>query len=79
LLSKLIERLNGRLLSRFVGLNGSKFGETHGRWAKMLPKIETKIPEPLADDLPKFLATCSARTPTIRVLFLIFIRKDRLK
>jgi hypothetical protein len=45
----------------------------------VLSQIETQIPEPLIQDLPKFLTTSGVRTPPIRVLFPIFIREDRLK
>ena len=45
----------------------------------MLSKIKTKIPKPLIQDLPEFLTTRGARTPTISALFPIFIRENGLK
>jgi len=45
----------------------------------MLSQIQTKVPEPLIQDLPEFLATRGVGTPTIGVLFLIFVREDGLK
>jgi hypothetical protein len=43
----------------------------------MLPKIQTKVPEPLVQDLPAFLTTRGVGTPTIGVLFLIFVRRGQ--
>jgi hypothetical protein len=45
----------------------------------MLPKVQTKVPEPLVQDLPAFLTTRGVGTPTIGVLFLIFVGEDGLK
>ena len=39
----------------------------------MLPEFEAQVPDPLREDLPKFLATGGVRAPTIRVLLYIFI------
>ena len=45
----------------------------------MLSQIQTKVPEPLIQDLPELLTTRRVRTPPIGVLFPIFISKNRLK
>src|SRR6266516_3941786 len=37
------------------------------------------VPEPLIQDLPELLTTRCVRTPTIRILFRIFIRENGLK
>jgi len=57
----------------------SKFRQTHGRSREVLSEFQTQIPDPLIQDLPEFLATSGVRTPTIWVLFPIFISKDRLE
>jgi hypothetical protein len=44
-----------------------------------LPKREATIPEPLVQDLAEFLSAWSVRTPTIWILFTIFIRENRLE
>jgi hypothetical protein len=68
-----------------VGLNsdrlgsGGKFSQTQRRGGEVLAQIQTKVPKPLIQDLPELLSTSGARTPTISVLFLIFIGKDRFK
>ncbi len=44
-----------------------------------MAQFETQVPDPLRDDLPRFLSAGCVRTPTIRVLFLILISKDWFK
>jgi hypothetical protein len=66
-------------LSRNISLSRSQFRQTHGRNREQLSELQTKIPDPLAEDLPEFLPTSAARTPTIWVLFAIFIREHRLE
>lgn len=48
----------------------SKFGSAQRSWLQLMPQFEAEVPDPLADDLPGFLATRGMRTPPIRVLFL---------
>src|SRR5207248_5257749 len=72
-------------MSRLAGwkrlhyMSRSKFGQTHGRSRQLLSEFHAKIPDPLIQDLPEFLAISGVRTPTIWVLFPIFISKDRLE
>jgi hypothetical protein len=44
-----------------------------------LTEFQTKVPEPLSQDLKAFLSPGSARDPTIGILLLIFIREDGFK
>ena len=44
-----------------------------------MAQFQAQVPHPLRHDLPDFLPTRSVRTPTIRVLLLVFIGQSRLK
>jgi len=79
LLGRFAGRFRKGFLSRCEGASRSKFGQTHGRGREVQPKIKTKVPDPLIQDLPELLATSRPRTPPIRILFHIFIGEDRLK
>jgi hypothetical protein len=45
----------------------------------MMSQFKAEIPHPLREDLPEFLSTGSVGTPTIRILFLIFVGEDGLE
>ncbi len=51
------------------------------RWFRfeVVAQFKTQVPHPLADDLPALLAPGGMRTPTIRILFLVFIGQCILK
>ncbi len=44
-----------------------------------MTQLQAEIPDPLTDDLPRFLPGGRMTTPAIRVLLLIFIGKHRFK
>src|SRR5437016_3972944 len=67
-------RCNGKRLG-----SRSKFRQAYSRGREVLPQMQTKVPEPLIHDLPELLTTRRVRTPTIRLLFAIFIGENGLK
>jgi hypothetical protein len=44
---------------------------------KLVAQFQAHIPDPLTDDLPGFLSSGCMTAPAIRVLFVIFIGKQR--
>jgi len=56
-----------------------KFGDAHGSGREVLAQFQAEIPQPLADDLPKFLPTRGAGTPTIGLLLYVFIGQHGFK
>jgi hypothetical protein len=48
----------------------------HRRGREVLSQIDAQVPDPLVHDLPAFLTPCGAGTPTISVLFLIFVGQN---
>ena len=67
-----------RLRKRY-SLSRSKFAGAHGDWMKAMAQFQAQVPHPLVNHLPEVLATSGARTPTIRILFLVFIAEDGLE
>jgi len=46
---------------------------------QVMPTFQAQIPHPLIEDLPTFLPKGTARTPPIRILFLILVAQNGLK
>ncbi len=67
------------MLLQGEGVSGSKLGGAQPGRLKLMTQLQAQVPHPLADHLPGFLPTRSVRAPAIRVLFLVFIGKSRLK
>jgi hypothetical protein len=44
-----------------------------------MPQFQTEIPNPLGENEPELLTPGGMRTPTIQILFLVFICQHRLK
>ncbi len=55
----------------------SKLGGAQRSWLKLMAQFQAHVPDPLTDDLPGFLSSGCMTTPAIRVLFVIFISKQR--
>ncbi len=51
----------------------SKLGGTHRPGFQLMSQFQAEIPDPLVHNLPGFLSASGMRTPTIRILFAIFI------
>lgn len=47
--------------------------------SELMTEFESEVPEPLGDDLPRFLSGRGVTTPAVRVKFLVFIGKGWLK
>ncbi len=59
----------GRGLLLFgLGSGGSKLGGPHRGRLQLMTQLQTEVPHPLTDNLPRFLATGRVTTPAIRVL-----------
>ena len=63
----------------FGNVRRGKFGDAHGCGREVLAEFQTEIPQPLADDLPKFLPTRGTGTPTIGLLLHVFIGQNGFK
>src|SRR5205807_4396232 len=46
---------------------------------KAMPQFQTQVRHPLTDHLPELLSAGRLRDPTIGILLLVLIRKNRLK
>ena len=66
-------------LHRLMKLRIGEFRHTHAGSRHLQPELQSKIPDPLSDDLPELLPAGRMRNPAVRVLFLIFIGKHRFK
>lgn len=71
--------LHGLLRSSGLFDRGSKLGRAHRSRLKHMTQLQAEIPDPLTDDLPRFLPGGRMTTPAIRALLLIFIGKGRFK
>ena len=54
-------------------------GGAQGSRLKLMTQLQAEIPDPLTDDLPRFLPGGRMTPPAIRALLLIFIGKHRFK
>ena len=73
---------DGSLLDRgsLRGLeNWGEFGCLHGSRREVLSEFQTKIPHPLAENLPEFLPASGMRTPAVRLLLGVFIGQNDFK
>lgn len=70
-------RLVGR--GRFGVESGSKLGGAKPCSRELLPQFQPEVPNPLSEDLGKFLAPGSMRVPSIRILLIVFIGQHGLK
>jgi hypothetical protein len=50
-----------------------KLGGAHRFRMKLVPQLQAEVPGPLSHDLPGFLPPGRVATPTVRLLFLIFV------
>src|SRR5260370_2333920 len=51
------------LLSCGLCDGGSKLGRAHRRRLKHMPQFQTEVPDPMRDNLPRFLCSVRMRTP----------------
>ena len=58
---------------------GSKLGGAHRRRFQVMAQFEPDIPYPLRHDLPGFLPPGRVATPTIRLLFDVFVFQGRFE
>src|SRR5437016_14109534 len=65
------ERFGGLLVRRRE--SRSKLGGTHRIRLQLMAQLQSEVPDPLRHDLPDFLTACRMATPTVWILFLIFI------
>ena len=66
-------------LRRLLYLGRSKFRRTHRCGVQRMPQCEPDIPDPLSENEPEFLAPGGLRTPTVRILFFVFISQHGFK
>src|SRR6266699_3154886 len=71
--------LHRRLLRCGLFDRGSKLGRAHRSRLKHMTQFQAQVPDPLRDNLPRFLSSGRMRTPPVGVLLLVFIDKQRLK
>ena len=57
----------------------SKLGGTHRIRLQLMAQLQSEVPDPLRHDLPDFLTACRMATPTVWILFLIFISQRCFK
>src|SRR5437588_6438224 len=76
---RLLIALYRRLLSCGLCDGGSKLGRAHRRRLKQMPQFQAQVPDPLRDNLPRFLSSGRMRAPPVGILLLIFIGKHRFK
>src|SRR6266566_10002889 len=57
----------------------SEFGCLQGSGREVLSEFQTKIPHPLAENLPEFLPASGMRTPAVRLLLGVFIGQNDFK
>jgi predicted exporter len=55
----------------------SKLGGAQRSRLKLMAQLQAHVPDPLTDDLPGFLSSGCMTAPAVRVLFVIFIGKQR--
>src|SRR6266567_6697331 len=58
---------------------GSKLSRAHRSRLKHMTQFQPQVPDPLRDNLPRFLSSGRMRTPPVGVLLLVFIGKGRFK
>ena len=66
-----------RLLALFDCV--SKLRRPQRSRSELMTEFESEVPEPLGDDLPRFLSSRGVTTPAVGVKFLVFIGKGWLK
>ena len=55
--------------------SGSKFGGAHRVRVQLMPQFQTKIPDPLAEQLPYLLTPGRVTDPSVGILLLVFVRQ----
>jgi hypothetical protein len=58
---------------------GRKFRGAEWLRLKLVPHLETEVPNPLTENLPALLTQSLVRAPTIRILLQVFIRERILE